>query len=118
MGQDRHAHLKRDFQALVEHPDPQVKRLGRDLLWPTKELFRQWPCCRYGTITRRGFERLIQPNRREIDSLLLRGVFSGNPKLSGMCGPLYDHRERLWTFVDLAGVEPTNNASEWALRRR
>ena len=32
------AHLKRDFQALVEHPDPQVQRLGRDLLRPTKNL--------------------------------------------------------------------------------
>ena len=48
--------------------------------------------------------------------LLLRGAFSGNPKLAGMCTPLYDHRERLWTFLDVEGVEPTNNASERALR--
>lgn len=34
------AHLKRDFQALIEHPDPQVQRLGRDLMLPTKELWR------------------------------------------------------------------------------
>ncbi len=110
------AHLKRDFQALIDHPDHQVKRLGHDLMRPTKELFRQWARCRDGTITRRGFERLMRPIRREIDGLLLRGVYSGNAKLLGMCGPLYDHRERLWTFVDVAGVEPTNNASERALR--
>jgi transposase len=36
------AHLKRDFQALVDHPDRQVQRLGRDLLRPTRELFRHW----------------------------------------------------------------------------
>ena len=110
------AHLKRDFQALIDHPDHQVKRLGRDLMRPTKELFRHWSRCRDGTITRRGFERLMQPIRNEIDSLLLRGVFSGNAKLAGMCEPLYDHREWLWTFLDVAGVEPTNNVSERALR--
>jgi transposase len=110
------AHLKRDFQALVDHPDHQVKRLGRDLMRPTKELFRHWARCRDGTITRRGFERLMQPIRKEIDSLLLRGVFSGNPKLIGMCEPLYDHRDWLWTFLDVERVEPTNNVSERALR--
>mgnify|MGYP000188669856 CR=1 FL=1 len=110
------AHLKRDFQALIDHPDHQVKRLGRDLMRPTRELFRNWSRCRDGTITRRGFERLIQPIRRQIDGLVLRGVFSGNPKLVGMCDELYDHRDWLWTFLDVEGVEPTNNASERALR--
>lgn len=110
------AHLKRDFQALIDHPDQQVKRLGRDLMRPTKELFRHWSRCRDGTITRRGFERLMQPIRKEIDGLLLRGEFSGNAKLVGMCRQLHDHRDWLWTFVEVAGVEPTNNASERALR--
>jgi transposase len=110
------AHLKRDFQALIDHPDHQVKRLGRDLMRPTKELFRHWSRCRDGTITHRGFKRLMQPIRREIDGLLLRGMFSGNPKLTGMCAPLRHHRDRLWTFLEVEGVEPTNNASERALR--
>jgi transposase len=110
------AHLKRDFQALIDHPDHQVKRLGRDLMRPTKELFRHWARCRDGTITRRGFDRLVQPIREEIDGLLLRGVFSGNPKLVGMCDELHKHRDWLWTFLDVEGVQPTNNASERALR--
>lgn len=46
------AHLKRDFQALIDHPDHQVKRLGRDLMCPTRELFRHWQRCRDGTISR------------------------------------------------------------------
>ena len=110
------AHLKRDFQALIDHPDHQVRRLGRDLMRPTRELFRHWSRCRDGTITRRGFERLMQPIRKEIDGLLLRGAFSGNSKLIGMCKPMYDHRDWLWTFLDVEEVEPTNNASERALR--
>ena len=110
------AHLKRDFQALIDHSDHQVKRLGHDLMRPTRELFRHWARCRDGTITRAEMLRLMQPIREKIDSLLLRGVFSGNSKLVGMCVPLYDHRDWLWTFLDVDGVEPTNNASERALR--
>ena len=68
------------------------------------------------TLTRREFELQMQPIRQAIDGFLLRGVFSGNAKLQGMCGPLYADRAWLWTFVDVAGVEPTNNASERALR--
>lgn len=60
--------------------------------------------------------RLMELIRQEINHLLLRGVFSGNAKLQGMCEPLYKHRDWLWTFLDVAGVEPTNNASERALR--
>jgi transposase len=110
------AHLKRDFQALIDDPDRQVKRLGHDLMRPTKELFRLWSRCRNGTITRRGWKRLMQPTRKEIDGLLLRGEFSGNAKLRGICKPLCDHRDWLWTFLEVEGVEPTNNASERALR--
>lgn len=110
------AHLKRDFQALIDHPDHQVKRLGRDLMRPTREMFRHWARYRDGTITRRGMLRLMHPIRQEINSLLLRGAFSGNAKLMGMCQPLSDHRDWLWTFLDVAGVEPTNNVSERALR--
>lgn len=110
------AHLKRDFQALIDHADNTVKRLGYDLMRPTREMFRLWGRCRDGTLDRAEFLRLMNPIRHKIDSLLLRGVCSGNTKLRGMCAPLYDHRERLWTFLDVDGVEPTNNASERALR--
>ena len=110
------AHRKRDVQALIDHSDHQVKRLGRNLMRPTRELFRHWARCRDGTITRRGFERLMQPIRKEIDALLLRGAFSGKAKRIGRCDELHKHRDWLWTFLDFEGVEPTNNASERALR--
>jgi transposase len=110
------AHLKRDFQALIDSSDGQAKCLGRDLMRPTKELFRHWSLCRDGTLTRGEFVEAMRPIRQAVDGLLLRGVFSGNAKLHGMCKPLWEHRDWLWTFVDLADVQPTNNASERALR--
>jgi transposase len=47
--------------------------------------------------------------------MLRAGLFSGRPRLVGMCRELYEHRSWLWTFLEQE-VEPTNNASERALR--
>ena len=52
----------------------------------------------------------------EVRHLLLRGKYSGNAKLEGFCDELHTGREHLWTFTRIEGVEPTNNASERALR--
>jgi transposase len=110
------AHLKRDFQALIDSDDAKERRLGHDLMRPTRKLFRHWVRYRDGTITRAGFQRLMTPIRREIEALLLRGVFSGHARLQGMCQELHNHREWLWTYLEHEGVEPTNNTSERALR--
>jgi len=108
------AHLKRDFQALIDDPCPTKQRLGRDLMRPTKELFALWKRSRDGTITRETFERRMRPIRQQIDALLLRGYF--NPLTRSLCKELVEHREHLWTFTKFEGVEPTNNAAERALR--
>jgi len=110
------AHLKRDFQALIDQGDGQAKRLGYDLLRPTRELFRHWANYRDGTISRAALQRRMAPIRRAVERLLLRGVNSGNRSLVGMCRELHEHRTWLWAFVCREGVEPTNNASERALR--
>jgi transposase len=109
------AHLTRDFQALADSQDGVVKRLGHDLLRQTRALFRQWSRCRDGTLSRAELRRCLTPVRRAVEDLLLRGLFSGHPRLVGMCSELYDHRQWLWTFLEQE-VEPTNNASERALR--
>ena len=110
------AHLKRDFQALIDHPNRQVKRLGHDLMRQVKLVFQHWWDHRSGKISRNTFQARMAPVRAEVNALLLRGIFSGNERLIGMCEQLYDHREWLWTFVDKEGVEPTNNTAERALR--
>ena len=38
------------------------------------------------------------------------------PKTAGTCRDILMRREALWTFVQVAGVEPTNNAAERAIR--
>lgn len=108
------AHLKRDFQALIDDPCPTRKRLVHDLMRPTRELFTLWKRVRDRTLTRRTFTRRMQSIRAQVDALLLRGYF--NWRTRGFCKELVEHSERLWTFVQVEGVEPTNNAAERALR--
>jgi transposase len=110
------AHLKRDFQALIDSNDGQAKRLGHDLTRELNAMFELWHRVRDGTLSRRQFKSQMLPIRRQVESLLLRGVFSGNCRLNGMCEELYRGRANLWTFVDVKGVEPTNNDAERALR--
>jgi transposase len=108
------AHLKRDFQALIDDPCPTKKRLGHDLMRRVKELFALWKRVRDGTLSRAGFQRRMRPIRDTVEALLLRGYFNGLTR--GFCKELWEHRGHLWAFVEVEGVEPTNNAAERALR--
>jgi transposase len=110
------AHLKRDFQKLIDSPDGQVKRMGHDLMRQQRTLFEYWRRYQAGKIKWSTFQRCVAPIREEVRRLLLRGSFSGNAKLIGFCNELYDRREHLWTFTRVEGIEPTNNTAERALR--
>ena len=76
-----------------------------------RKLFELWARYRDGTLSRTSWKRLMHQVRHEVDVLLLRGVYSGSPRLVGMCEELWTHRAWLWTFSEVEGVEPTNNAS-------
>jgi transposase len=81
-----------------------------------RRLFEHWANYRDGTISRAALVRRMGPVRRRVERLLLRGAQRGNRLFQGMCRELHKHRERLWVFLRHEGVEPTNNASERALR--
>ena len=110
------SHLKRDIQKLIDSPNGQVKRLGHDLMRQQRLLFEQWRLYKAEEITWNSFRKSIAPIRTEFNSLLLRGRFSGNDQLYGMCAELHTRREWLWTFTKVKGIEPTNNTAERALR--
>lgn len=110
------AHLSRDIQSLVEHHDNQVKRLGYDLKREIGIMFSIWHRYKSGEIPWSTFQTQMQPVRNTVNHLLLRGMCSGNKRLTGMCKELFTHRNWLWTFVDVEGIQPTNNTAERALR--
>jgi len=110
------AHLKRDFQALIDSGERRAKWLGERLRRPTCELFEHWADYREGRISRAALLRRMGPVRRKVDRLLLRGMQSNSQAARGMCRELYEHRDWLWKFLRHEGVEPTNNAGERSLR--
>jgi transposase len=110
------AHLKRDFQALADSPARIAQTLGKRLLNKTAVVFRQWSRCRDGTISRTGLKISLSKTRRAVDELLLRGLRCRHAHTAEVCRELYWYRQRLWTFLEHDGVEPTNNAAERALR--
>lgn len=107
------AHLKRDFQKLIDSNDTRVQRLGRDLMREVIQLFHEYHRFRDGTITFEELQQNLAPVRKTVNSLLLRGYGTA---ASGMCRELDRNREHLWTFLSDPLVEPTNNVSERSLR--
>jgi transposase len=110
------AHLKRDFQAMIDSGTVQGKWLGPRLRRATCELFEHWADYRAGKISRAALLRRMGPVRRKVERLLLRGTESGDADVRGTCRELYEHRQWLWTYLRHEGVEPTNNAGERSLR--
>ena len=110
------AHLKRDFQALADSPVRVANDLGRRLLNEAQRVFRQWSRCRDGTISQAGLKSSLGTTRRTIEQLLERGLTCRHARTAEVCRELVWYRQRLWAFLDHAGVEPTNNAAERSLR--
>ena len=110
------AHLRRDFQAMIDRQDA-GSAVGEDLLVHADILLRQWKRVRDGTLTRGGFRRTyLGWIRTEIRSLLERGAGCGCAKTAGVCRESSAIEPALYAFAGAAGVEPTNDAAERALR--
>jgi transposase len=110
------SHLDRDFHAMSEYKG-KSGRIGKELVRLTRKMFRWWHCVRDGTMTRARFQRKMRSLQQEVEDLLKQGVERAAPRVSGMCWDIIgNHGDALWTFVEIQGVEPTNNRAERPLR--
>ena len=109
------AHLARKFISFSERDGPAGK-LGHELLEYTELLFEYWHQFRDGRLSRATFVRRMAPVRPQLEAVLERADAANIRGVSGSCADILEHREALWTFVDRAGVEPTNNHAERELR--
>jgi transposase len=109
------AHLRRHFAASAEVPGA-AGRLGRDLLAETDQLFTWWHRVRDGTLARASFRAYMGPLRQRVEGLLFLGSRCRHAPTAATCREILVLAPALWTFVRVAGVEPTNNAAERALR--
>jgi transposase len=110
------AHLKRDFQALVDRGGESA-RIGRLLLKCVERLFTLWHRVRDGTLSRAQFQTAVKPIQTRVHTLLREGTKVPHAKTQRTCANILKLETALWTFVRVEGVEPTNNDAERPLRR-
>src|SRR2546429_6828308 len=109
------AHMLRDFEAMRDRGG-HSEEIGDALLAQAHQMFAWWHRVREGTLQRATFRSYMSPLRREVERLLEVGRQCGVPTTAGTCREMLKRREALWTFVQVEGVEPTNNTAERALR--
>jgi transposase len=109
------AHLLRDIEAMIGRGG-RSQEIGEALRSHAHQMFRWWHRVREGTLKRSSFRNYMTPVRREVARRLEAGSMCGVPKTEGVCRDILKRREALWTFVHLEGIDPTNNASERAIR--
>ena len=109
------AHLLRHFKGFADYGE-QARRIGIDLLACGKRMFDDWHRVRDGTLRRADFQQLMGPLSGEIVDLLREGSRCEAPKVAGRCREILKLEGALFTFVRVAGVEPTNNVAERAIR--
>jgi transposase len=109
------AHLLRDFEAMRAR-EGRSEEIGEALLAQAHQMFTWWHRVREGTLRRSTFRSYMSSLRRDVERLLEAGSRCGMRETAGTCRDILKRREALWTFVQVAGVEPTNNAAERSIR--
>jgi transposase len=109
------AHLKRNWVAFSELPDP-LAAWGQQALAQITDLFALWQRFQNGELDRPALQAAMQPVQAQLRQLLEQGQALPFHKVQAFCRDLLHLWPALWTFLAVAGVEPTNNAAERALR--
>jgi len=109
------AHLLRQFRGFQDY-GPEASAIGEPLELLTETMFHAWHRVRDGTMTRSAFQKLMPPLRQYVVMHLRAGMSCPVQRVAGRCREILALEPALWTFVDIAGVEPTNNAAEHGVR--
>ena len=120
------AHLKRNLLGIAEDArSPSARQFCREALAIVARLFRLWHRFRGDLRDRRGnpqpidrrqlFEKSI-PLQKKLFALAEAHLDDADKEVRNLATALFVHCERLFTFLEQEGVEPTNNVVERALR--
>lgn len=110
------AHLRRDFQGLIDLGGV-AGEFGLQLDLFAEDVLHNWYRVRDGTLQRSSLRSYVDGQRPWLRDLLARGRVSGCARTAALCGQLAALEPALWTLVRHEGVEPTNNQAERVLRR-
>jgi transposase len=109
------AHLKRDFQKLVDRGGP-ADAIGRVGMEVVECLFADWWAFRHGELDRPGLQSRLDRIARELQGVLEQGCCCADSKAATFCANILAVYPALWLFAAIEGVEPTNNHAERILR--
>ena len=111
------AHLKRNLLGMMGFTKSSaVERFCRDALAQHARLFRLWHKFRGGQIDRCQLLLRSIPIQKRIGALAEQHLDSPHREVRNLARALFEHNDRLFTFLEHEGVEPTNNSVERALR--
>ena len=110
------AHLRREFIALSESRHPEVAVLGTRLVAEQEEVFALWHAFRNGEITRKDLRAFTAINLARLKRGLIQASAMDHKAARNLGKDLLKHWDKLWVFLKVEGVEPTNNRAERALR--
>ncbi len=110
------AHLKRDFQKLVDRGGAAAP-LGRRLQRVAERVFVEWHLFRGGGCDRQELQRRLDGPAHALERALKAGRRCADSKAATFCANVLALLPAVWRFVVSEGVEPTNNHAERVLRR-
>ncbi|MGH9538372.1 MAG: IS66 family transposase [Terriglobales bacterium] len=120
------AHLKRNILGIAQYArSPSAQQFCRDALAIVARLFRLWYRFRGDLRDRRGnpqpldrrqlLEKSI-PLQKRLFALAEAHLDDVDGEVRNLATALFTHFDRLFTFLETEGVEPTNNVAERVLR--
>ena len=110
------AHLKRDFQSLIDAGGDGAI-IGRRLMESLKEMFQLWHLYRAGRIRHDTLRKKIESACwSQVDHTLEDGQRCRHAPTVSLCNDLFARFDQLWLFLEIPGLEPTNNRGERSLR--
>ena len=120
------AHLKRNLLGIADYArSPSSQQFCRDALAIVARLFRLWYRFRDDLRDGRGNPQPLDrqqlyiksiPLQKKLLALAVAHLEDADREVRNMATALLLHFERLFTFLEEEGVEPTNNTAEQALR--
>jgi len=110
------AHLKRNWEKLVEKGSQKARSIGTTCLAIHHRVFELWHLYRGGSMTFDQLDNEMLPLMLELREALRAGTRSRDLKLVRHCDRVLQIAPALWAFLVCEGVEPTNNHAERVLR--
>jgi transposase len=120
------AHLKRNILGIADYArSPSARQFCRDALALVARLFRLWYRFRGDLRDRRGNPQPIDrrqlllksiPLQKKLFALAEAHLDDADREVRNLATALFFHFQRLFTFLEEEGVEPTNNVAERILR--